>query len=88
MHDSKRELLMRAFPVVMPSGQRYWTVLDDDLKVVDAADQWLRSLRFGRDRAELTTKAYAGGVALYLRWCAATGRARPQAGRTRRRPSR
>ncbi|MGW6869365.1 hypothetical protein ACWGHM_13685 [Streptomyces sp. NPDC054904] len=72
---------MRAFPVVMPSGQRYWTVLDDDLEVVPVADHWLRNLRFGRDRAELTTKSYAGGVALYLRWCRSTGRQRPEAGR-------
>ncbi|MFJ8142940.1 tyrosine-type recombinase/integrase [Streptomyces sp. NPDC096013] len=58
----------------MPSGQKYWTVLDDNLEVVPVADQWLRNLRFGRDRAELTTKAYAGGVALYLRWCRSTRR--------------
>ncbi|WP_331732101.1 site-specific integrase (plasmid) [Streptomyces avidinii] len=72
---------MRAFPVVMPSGQKYWTVLDDDLEIVPVADHWLRNLRFGRDRAELTTKAYAGGVALYLRWCGATGRPWTEAGR-------
>ncbi|MGW6945014.1 hypothetical protein ACWGF3_39220 [Streptomyces xanthophaeus] len=47
------------------------------------ADHWLRNLRFGRDRAELTT-SYAGGVALYLRWCKATGRQRPAAGRDMR----
>ncbi|WP_329390247.1 site-specific integrase [Streptomyces sp. NBC_01351] len=72
---------MQAFPVVMPSGQKYWTVLDDDLEVVPLADHWLRNVRFGRDRAELTTKAYAGGVALYLRWCGTTGRSWPEAGR-------
>ncbi|KOT44836.1 tyrosine-type recombinase/integrase [Streptomyces rimosus] len=72
---------MRAFPVVMPSGQRYWTVLDDDLEVVPEADRWLQNLRFGRDRAELTTRAYAGGVALYLRWCGLTGREWTAAGR-------
>ncbi|MFI8085852.1 tyrosine-type recombinase/integrase [Kitasatospora sp. NPDC086009] len=38
------------------------------------ADQWLRFLRLGRSRAELTTRAYAGGAALYLRWCQVTGR--------------
>ncbi|MFD7938995.1 tyrosine-type recombinase/integrase [Streptomyces sp. NPDC059755] len=72
---------MRAFPVVMPSGQTYWTVLDDDLEVVPVADRWLRNLRFGRDRAELTTKSYAGGVALYLRWCQSTRREWTAAGR-------
>ncbi|MGW3832774.1 tyrosine-type recombinase/integrase [Streptomyces microflavus] len=65
---------MKAFPVDLPSGHRYWTVLDDDLRVVPIADQWLRFLRFGRSRAELTTKSYAGGLALYFRWCSETGR--------------
>ncbi|MFD3935209.1 tyrosine-type recombinase/integrase [Streptomyces sp. NPDC058611] len=58
----------------MPSGVRYWTVVDDGYEVVFIADQWLRFLRFGRSRSELTTKAYAGGIALYLRWCRSTGR--------------
>ena len=65
---------MRAFPVTLPSGSRYWTVIDDELQVVSVADRWLRHLRFARSRAESTTKAHAGGVALYLRWCARTGR--------------
>jgi integrase/recombinase XerD len=58
----------------MPSGSRYWTVLDEAIDVVPVADLYLRELRFGRDRAESTTKAYAGGIALFLRWCGATGR--------------
>jgi integrase len=65
---------VRAFPVTMPSGVRYWTVLDEDLAVVGVADAFLRQVRFGRDGAELTTKAYAGGIALFLRWCRRTGR--------------
>jgi integrase/recombinase XerD len=65
---------MRAFPVRLPSGVRYWTVLDEDLAVVLAADSFLRQVRFGRDGAESTTKAYAGGIALFLRWCVRTGR--------------
>ena len=64
---------MRAFPVRMPSGVQYWTVIDSDLRVVPAADAYLRHLRFGRDAADSTTKAYAGAVVLYLSWCAATG---------------
>jgi integrase/recombinase XerD len=55
-------------------GSRYWTVLDEAMDVVPVADRYLRELRFGRDRAESTTKSYAGGIALFLRWCAATGR--------------
>lgn len=65
---------VRAFAVTMPSGVRYWTVLDEDLAVVDVADAFLRHVRFGRDGAESTTRAYAGGIALFLRWCRRTGR--------------
>ena len=65
---------MRAFAVRLPSGDRYWTVLDDELCVVPEADAFLREVRFGRDGSELTTKAYAGGIALFLRWCGRTGR--------------
>jgi len=65
---------MRAFLVRLPSGVRYWTVLDDELAVVSVADEFLRHLRFGRDGAESTTKAYAIGIALFLRWCVRSGR--------------
>jgi integrase/recombinase XerD len=65
---------MRAFPVRLPSGQRYWTVLDEDLQVVGVADSFLQHQRFGRDGAESTTKAYAHAIALFLRWCSRAGR--------------
>ena len=65
---------MRAFLVRLPSGARYWTVLDENLAVVGEADAFLRHLRFGRDCSELTTRSYAGAIALFLRWCARTGR--------------
>jgi integrase/recombinase XerD len=42
--------------------------------VVAEADAFLRHVRFGRDGSELTTRSYAGGIALFLRWCAHTGR--------------
>jgi integrase/recombinase XerD len=64
--------------VRLPSGARYWTVLDDDLEVVAEADAFLRHVRFGRDGAESTTRSYAGGIALFLRWCRATGRGWPE----------
>lgn len=64
---------MRTFPVQMPSGMRYWTVIGEDLLVMSVADAYLRYLRFRRDAAESTTKTYAGAFALYLSWCAATG---------------
>lgn len=59
---------MQALPVRVPSGSTYWTVLDDELRVVVEADAFLRELRFGRSRAVETTKSYAGGIVLYLRW--------------------
>ncbi len=65
---------MRAFPVRLPSGAGYWTVLDEDLTVVAVADSFLRQVRFGRDGAESTTRSYAHSIALFLRWCARTGR--------------
>ena len=64
---------MRAFRVRLPDGAAYWTVLDDELAVVGEADAFLRQVRFGEDRAELT-QGYAGAVALYLAWCRRTGR--------------
>ena len=60
---------MPAFRVTLPSGERYWTVVDDDYRVVGDVDVYLRDLRFGQDCAESTTKAYAESLALYLRWC-------------------
>lgn len=68
------EKSMRAFPVRLPSGQQYWSVLDEDMQVVAVADDFLRHQRFGRDGAESTTKAYAHAIALFFRWCGRTGR--------------
>jgi integrase len=65
---------VRVFPVRLPSGARYWTVIDEDLAVVAVADEFLRHVQFGRDGSELTTRTYASGIALYLRWCQRTGR--------------
>ena len=65
---------MRPFVVSLPSGVRYWTVLDDDLLVVAEADAFLRHLRLGRDCSALTTCSYAGGISLFLQWCASTGK--------------
>src|SRR5664279_4261769 len=73
-HEIERNSPMRAFCVRLPSGARYWTVLDEDLAVVAVADSFLRHVRFGRDGAESTTKSYAYSIALFLRWCARTGR--------------
>ncbi|WP_324195814.1 tyrosine-type recombinase/integrase [Nocardia cyriacigeorgica] len=49
-------------------------MIDEEFEVMPAADRFLRDLRFGRDRAESTTKAYAEAVSLYMRWCLGAGR--------------
>jgi integrase/recombinase XerD len=64
----------RSFPVRLPSGERYWTVLDRGYRPVVEADEWLLHVRLGQDRAESTTQAYATSLALMFEWCAATGR--------------
>jgi site-specific recombinase XerD len=49
-------------------------VVDDEYAPVGPADKFLFDLRFGRDRAESTTRVYAGELARFLGWCAGTGR--------------
>ena len=58
----------------LPSGVVYWSVVDEDFRVCAEVDAYLQHVRLGRDCAQSTTKAYAESLALYLRWCAATGR--------------
>ncbi len=71
----------RAFPVQLPSGVRYWTVLDAGWRVAEPADGFLLHMRLGRDQAESSTKAYAISLALFLDWCEGAGLAWPQAPR-------
>jgi integrase/recombinase XerD len=47
----------RAFPVRLPSGVRYWTVVDGAWRVHEAADGFLLHMRLGRDLAESSTRA-------------------------------
>lgn len=65
---------MQALRAEVTPALAYWTVVDDDWCPVPIADGFLRHLRLGRDRAEGTTKAYAGDLALFLGWCADSGR--------------
>ena len=65
----------------LPSGVRYWTVLDAGWRVVEPADGFLLRMRLGRDLAESSTKAYAISLALFLDWCEGAGLAWPQAPR-------
>ena len=59
---------------MLPDGRAYWTVVDDGYVKVAVADRFLLDLRFGADRAESTTRVYAGELAAFLGWCEATGR--------------
>jgi Phage integrase, N-terminal SAM-like domain len=51
--------------VVLPDGQRTWTVLDADHRVVEPAEQYLEYSRI-RGRSPNTVKSYARALAL---WC-------------------
>ena len=66
--------MLRSVRVVLPAGGAYWTVVDTDYELVEAADAFLRDLRLGADRTESTTKLYAGELALFLGWAAGSGR--------------
>lgn len=48
-------------------------MVDDCYVRVDVADRFLFDLRFGRDRAESTSRVYAGELARFLDWCARSG---------------
>ena len=61
---------MRAFLVRLPSGCRYWTVLDEAIRPHPEVDEFLLHVRLGRDGAESTTRSYAISLALFLRWSA------------------
>ncbi len=49
-------------------------MVDDCYVKVEVADRFLFDLRFGRDRAESTSRVYAGELARYLGWCVGSGR--------------
>lgn len=67
-------MAFRKFLVRLPSGDRYWTVIDSSYRPVSDVDEWLLHLRVGRDCAESTTEAYATSMALFLVWCQSIGR--------------
>ncbi len=65
---------MQTLRVELAGTLAYWTVIDDGWQPVSVADAFLRHLRLGVDRAEGTTRSYAGDLALFLTWCEATHR--------------
>ncbi len=73
---------MRALRVELTAALAYWTVVDDEWRPVPVADAYLRYLRLGADRAEGTTRVYAGDLALFLAWCHSGGRDLPEAARS------
>lgn len=60
--------------MALPDGRAYWTVVDDEYAKVAVADDFLFDLRFGRDRAESTSRVYAGELAGFVSWCRHSGR--------------
>ena len=62
--------MFRAFKFATEAGA-YWSVVDDGTyETAEVADRFLRYMRFGRCRAESTTRKYAEAIALYLSYCA------------------
>lgn len=62
----------RRFCVRLPTGGRYYTVVDADDRRVHGADEFLFGL-YAQGGAESTSETYAGAVALFLTWCAVSG---------------
>src|SRR5258708_8350964 len=75
----RKDHKMRAFPVRLPSGARYWTVLDEDLVVVPVADGFLRQGRVGPAGGEGETTSYCHTIAVVLALWVRAGRS-PQGG--------
>jgi site-specific recombinase XerD len=65
---------MQSLRVELAGTLAYWTVVDEAWRPVEPADSYLRHLRLGADRAEGTTRAYAGDLACFLAWCQASER--------------
>jgi hypothetical protein len=55
----------KSFRIKLPSGERYWTVIDGSYRPAQGVDDWLLHLRTGRGCAESTTESYAGALALF-----------------------
>ena len=64
----------RSFPVRLPSGVRYWTVIGPDYRPVTEVDDYLLHSRLGADAAESTSQAYATALALFLEWTSSLGK--------------
>lgn len=66
----------RAQRTISPLDRREgWTVVDERYVEHMRAGEWLRVLVEAEGRSHGTAHAYAGRIALYLTWAAATGAA-------------
>jgi integrase/recombinase XerD len=61
-----------AIRVRPPGDLGYWSVRDGAYELIAPADTYLRFLRYGRGRALGTTEKYAGNLAVFFDWCAAS----------------
>ncbi len=59
--------------VDLPSGVRYWSVVDGGFELVPAFDRFLFEERFGRGRSEMTTAQYASGLVEFGTWASERG---------------
>ena len=67
------DAMFRAFRFGMDGGAD-WSVVDDGTyETITSADRFLQYMRFGRGRADSTTRKYAEAIALYFSYCANRG---------------
>jgi integrase/recombinase XerD len=59
--------------VDLPSGLRYWSVVDDRFDLVSLFDGFLFEERFARARSEKTTAQYASGLVEFAGWASERG---------------
>lgn len=59
--------------VDLPSGLRYWSVVDDRFDLVPLFDRFLFEERFARGRSEKTTAQYASGLVEFGGWACERG---------------
>ena len=57
----------------LPSGVRYWSVVDERFELVAVFDAFLFEERFGRGRSETTTAQYASNLVEFAAWAAERG---------------
>ena len=59
--------------VDLPSGLRYWSVLDSRFELVPVFDRFLFEERFARGRSDKTTAQYASGLVAFASWAVEPG---------------